>query len=185
MNPYTIEQADQMDIDTTFAERNYLDEFGGSELRDYAIVAAPTVGENDVRFYTDQEWQAWMADAYPEWSIEEMRDSGDPDISWLVWVIKRLCDTCEVRPVATFRSEGGSTPRYALCDSCAAAFDKATSAATCTCGHPAGRHQTGEGPWAGFCFGTLAELGAEYVGPGDDPTEACACEAFVAETVPA
>ena len=89
MNPYTVAQAEQMDADTTFVARIYEDEFGGSEERDYAIVAAPTVGESDVTFYNDQEWQAWMGDWHPEWSIEDMADSNDPDVSWVVWVIRR------------------------------------------------------------------------------------------------
>lgn len=57
--------------------------------------------------------------------------------------------------------------------------------ATCTCGHTAAQHQTGEGAWTGFCSGTLGELGDEYMAPGDDPNESCECERFVdVEAVP-
>lgn len=27
---------------------------------------------------------------------------------------------------------------------------------TCRCGHPVAGHQTGEGPWTGFCYATNA-----------------------------
>lgn len=47
----------------------------------------------------------------------------------------------------------------------------------CICGHPFTSHQTGAGPWTGFCYGTLGQLGGEYVRPGDDPNEPCRCEA--------
>lgn len=49
----------------------------------------------------------------------------------------------------------------------------------CRCGHPVADHQTGVGPWTGFCYGTLGQLGSEYVTPGADPAEPCACESPV------
>ena len=38
-----------------------------------------------------------------------------------------LCDTCVIGVATTTRTEGGSTPVYRLCDSCATGFDAATS----------------------------------------------------------
>ncbi len=48
----------------------------------------------------------------------------------------------------------------------------------CTCGHPLTEHQTGEGPWTGFCYGTLKEIqdAPELILQGADPNEPCACE---------
>jgi len=39
---------------------------------------------------------------------------------------------------------------------------------TCACGHPVIEHQTGKGPWTGFCY-------ADASTP-TDPTRQCKCE---------
>lgn len=45
----------------------------------------------------------------------------------------------------------------------------------CDCGHPIDQHQTGDGPWTGFCYGTLREIG-DPIPDGLDPDEPCSCE---------
>jgi hypothetical protein len=51
----------------------------------------------------------------------------------------------------------------------------------CDCGHPLDMHQTGKGPWTGFCYGTLGTIAdgdyaATLIAQGVDANEPCACE---------
>lgn len=51
----------------------------------------------------------------------------------------------------------------------------------CGCGHPLTMHQTGEGPWTGFCYGTLGNIvdqdyAAAVISTGADASEPCDCE---------
>jgi hypothetical protein len=73
---YTIEQANQMAIDTTITE---LDHGKGR-----AVVKAADVRESDPRFYMDREWLAWMADQHPRWTVVQMNDSHHSAEAWVV-----------------------------------------------------------------------------------------------------
>jgi hypothetical protein len=61
------------------------------------------------------------------------------------------------------------------------ATQMATEDPMCECLHRFGWHQTGDGPWTGFCYGTLAEIDPQYwLGTKPEPnlSEPCACEGF-------
>ena len=86
---YTAEQAEQMQLDTGIGLRLTADEDGRTISRYAATVKAPAWSDDDPRFYMDHEWLDWFADTYPEWTVDDMADSGDDALSWVVWVDRR------------------------------------------------------------------------------------------------
>ena len=90
-----------------------------------------------------------------------------------------ICDYCK-RSDALLTGPNAAG-KYACIDvsDCRAAAAKGER--ICRCDHPFTMHQTGEGTWTGFCYGTCSNMldgdeVAHGIASGISPDEPCSCE---------
>ncbi len=130
-----------------------------ADLDRYARESAARMASGEVRFIGHYS----ASPRYRTWEVTEADARRPPALPEAAfdWPVYRAA---VLRPVAT------------AWEAARIAYAPDPDGTPCECGHTFGQHQTGDGPWTGFCGGTLGQLPAEYRTEGDSDDEPCACE---------